>query len=108
MPKRKSDKSEALAMLQNIITFCENEKAAKRYTFSVDQVITRVSAMTGKSERTIRRIKQTIYNKENEAPQAESQCSSMDIVSTSSVKRSPRILLDDADRYKNISFLCEY
>lgn len=98
MPKRKSEQSEVLTMLQNIITFCESEKAAGRYTFCVNQVISRVAAMTGKSESTIRRIKQTLHNKENEPPQSEAQCSSTDIVKTSSVNRSPRILLDDTDR----------
>nr|XP_022917224.1 uncharacterized protein LOC111426774 [Onthophagus taurus] len=98
MSMRKSEQSEALTIRQNIITFCENEKAAGRYSFCVDQVISRVAAMTGKSERTIRRIKLTLCNKENEPPQAEAQSSSMDIVKTSFVKRSPQILLDDTDR----------
>lgn len=98
MPKRKSEQTEALTILQNIITFCESEKAAGKYTFCVNQVISRVAAMTGKSQRTIRRIKLTLSNKENEPPQAEAQSSSMDIVETSSVKRSPRIMLDDTDR----------
>lgn len=46
-----------MTVLETIIEFCEEGKQLGRYSCPVEQVISRVAAMTGKYERTIKRFK---------------------------------------------------
>lgn len=91
MAKRKS-KDGVLTVLETVIEFCEEEKRLGRYSFPVDQVISRVAAMTGKSERTIKRIKSKLV-KDLEV-QPSSSTPTTDLVKE---KKSSKITLDDAD-----------
>lgn len=92
MAKRKS-KDDVLTVLETIIEFCEEENQSGHYSFPVEQVIARVAAMTGKSERTIKRIKSKLVNDLKVQP-------SSSTITTDPVKerKSSKITLDDADK----------
>lgn len=94
MAKANSAKDEVLILLQNIIKYCDEEKAAGSYLFPVDQVINRVVAMTGKSKSTILRIRKTLFNNNQPEPSTSKAITEK----PRSRKKSHNTVLDDADR----------
>lgn len=62
MAKGNFAKIEVLILLQNIIKYCDAQKAAGSCSFPVDQVINGVVATTSKSKNTILRILKALFN----------------------------------------------
>lgn len=77
---KQTSKNEVLALIQNIIRYCEAKKRSGSYAFPVDQVFNRVVAITGKTMSTISRIRKALIHAEE--PQIPTSSTSSQLLST--------------------------